>query len=384
MSRAIRIAALAALAAAVAACGGSGPVREPADLTSIKDPKVRPGVLWDASPGSGDGEQESRLRLALESDLLVTADADGEVYALDPATGKRKWHVSTDARVVSGPTLYGDLVLLGTLDAEVIALKGTDGSQVWRSAVSSEVLAPPVGDGGVIVARCGDGKVFGLSAETGVRRWNFDRAVPPLTLRGLSAPMIYDGVAIVGLDNGRAAALRVDSGQVLWEEVVSAPEGRSELERIVDVDADLLVAGGGVFALSFGGELAAIALQEGRVAWRRSVKSYTGATLIDKRLLVSDESGVVWALDAETGAAIWKQEALKYRRLSAPVDVGGYAVVADYEGYLHWLAPDDGRIVGRVHAVGDAVVATPIVQDDRLYVLDRSGEIAVVESKAVN
>ncbi|MGQ0587755.1 MAG: outer membrane protein assembly factor BamB [Gammaproteobacteria bacterium] len=383
MSRAIRFATLA-LAAAVAACGSDGPVREPADLTAIEDAKVRPGVLWDASPGNGDGEQDARLRLALEPDLLVTADADGDVYALDPATGKRKWHASTDARVVSGPSLHGDLVLLGTLDAEVIALKRADGSPAWRSTVSSEVLAPPVGDGGVILVRCGDGKVFGLSAESGVRRWNFDRAVPPLTLRGLSAPLIHEGVAIIGLDNGRAAALKVETGQVLWEEVVSAPEGRSELERIVDVDADLLVAGGGVFALSFGGELAAIALQEGRVAWRRSVKSYTGATLMNKRLLVSDEAGVVWALDAETGAAMWKQEALKYRRLSAPVEVDGHAVVADYEGYLHWLSPDDGRIVGRVRAVGGAVVAAPIVQGDRLYVLDRSGEIAVVEPKAVN
>src|SRR5262245_21750358 len=125
MSPALRLAALAALAAVTAACSGISPVREPADLKSIDDVKVRPDVLWDASPGNGDGEQESRLRLALESDLLVTADAEGEVYALDPATGKRKWRVSTDARVVSGPTLFGDLVLLGTLDAEVIALKRT-------------------------------------------------------------------------------------------------------------------------------------------------------------------------------------------------------------------------------------------------------------------
>jgi len=379
----VRIAGAVALAAALGACS-SGPVREPAELTSIEQARVDPDVVWDKSPGNGDGGLESGLRLWVEDGLLVTADSAGDVYALDPKDGRKLWDAETEARLVSGPTVYHDVVLVGTLDAEVIALKRKDGSLAWRVKVSSEVLAPPVGDSGIVVVRCGDGKIFGLSAESGARRWSFDRAVPPLTLRGMSQPLVVDGVAVVGLDNGRAVALRVETGEVLWEEVVSAPEGRTELERIVDVDAELLAAGGGLFALSFGGELTAIGLQEGRVAWRRPVKSYTGAAVFGSKLLVSDESGVIWALDAETGAAAWTQEAFKYRKLSAPVAVGGYAVVADFEGYLHWLSPDDGRIVGRVHATGDAVVAPLVVQGDRLYVLDRSGEVAAVEAKAVN
>jgi outer membrane protein assembly factor BamB len=379
----VRIAGAVALAAALGACS-SGPVREPADLTSIEQARVRPDVVWDKSPGNGDGGLESGLRLWVEDGLLLTADSAGEVHALDPKDGRKLWSADTEARLVSGPTAYDNVVLVGTLDAEVIALNRRDGSLAWRAKVSSEVLAPPVGDSGIVVARCGDGKIFGLSAETGARRWSFDRAVPPLTLRGLSQPLVVDGVAVVGLDNGRAVALRVETGEVLWEEVVSAPEGRTELERIVDVDAQLLATGGGLFAVSFGGEMAAIGLQEGRVAWRRPVKSYTGAAVFGTRLLVSDDSGVIWALDGETGAAAWTQEAFKYRKLSIPVAVGDYAVVADFEGYLHWLSPDDGRIVGRVHATGDAVVAPPVAHGDRLYVLDRSGEVAAVEAKAVN
>jgi outer membrane protein assembly factor BamB len=379
-----RLILAAGLTAALAACGSDGPVREPAELKGIDKAEVAPDVDWRKSPGNGDGGLESGLRLAIDSELLVTADAEGDVYALDAATGKTRWRAETEARVIAGPALYGDLVFVGTLDAEVIALRRGDGTQAWRVAVSSEVLAPPVGDAGVVIVRCGDGRIFGLSAETGVRRWSFDRAVPPLTLRGQSAPMLIEGAAVVGLDNGRIAALRVDTGEVLWEEVVSAPEGRSELERIVDVDAEPHHSGGGVFALSFGGEIAAISLQEGRVAWRRPVKSYTGAALLGKHLFVSDEAGVIHALDPETGASAWKQEALQYRRLSAPVIVGTHVVVADFEGYLHWLSPQDGRIVGRVRAVGGPVVAAPQLVGDRLFVLARDGEIAAVESRAAN
>lgn len=369
------------LAACVAGCGDKGPVREPAELHGIDRPELKPRVVWDRSPGEGDDEHVTRLRLAVEQDLVVTADVEGNVHALDPANGRERWHAKTEARIVAGPTVSGGLVLLGTLDAEVIALKRADGTPAWRAPVSSEVLAPPVAEGNIVVVRCVDGKLFALSAETGARVWNLDRAVPPLTLRGLSTPLIFGGALFVGLDNGRAIALKLETGEVLWEQVVAAPAGRSELERIVDVDGELIVAGGGVFAVSFGGELAAISVESGQVAWRRSIKSYSGVTLIGTLVVVTDEEGVVWALDAETGAAAWKQEALKYRKLSAPAIVGGRIVVADLDGYLHWLAPEDGRIVARVRAVDEQITAPIVAREDRLYVLDRSGMIAVVEAR---
>jgi outer membrane protein assembly factor BamB len=379
-----RVAALAAVALVLAACGDKGPVREPAELTRIDQPEVKPRVLWDRSPSAGAGELQAQLRLAVEPDLVVTADVEGEVHALDPATGRERWRAETDARVIAGPSVTGSLVLLGTLDAEVIALKRADGTPAWRVPVSSEVLAAPVGEGNVIVVRCGDGKVFGLSAETGARVWSFDRAVPPLTLRGLSAPLIYGNMVYVGLDNGRAVALRLDNGEVLWEQVVAAPSGRSELERIVDVDANLLITDSGVYAVSFGGELAAVGVEDGRVAWRRPVKSYSGMTLVGTTVVVSDEEGLVWALDATTGAAAWKQEGLKYRKLSPPATVGEHIVVADFEGYLHWLSPKDGRIVGRVRAVDEPVTAQLVARDQVVYVLAADGDVAAVEAQGVN
>ena len=369
---------LLALPALLVACSDTGPLREPAELVKVESPAVKPRVVWDASPGDGGDELHTRLRLAVEPDVVVTADIGGEVHALSPQDGRRLWTADTDARLVAGPTVSGALVLVGTLDAEVIALKRSDGSAAWRAAVSSEVMAPPASDGRVVVVRCGDGKVFGLNAETGARVWSFDRAVPPLTLRGLSAPLLNGGIAYIGLDNGRLVALRIDTGDVLWEEVVAAPSGRTELERIVDVDADPLITPEGIYAVSFGGELAAIGLTDGRVAWRRPIKSYSGVALAGGILAVTDENGVVWALDAQTGAAAWKQEALKFRRLSPPLVLGDYVVVADYEGYVHWLAPQDGRIVGRVRAVRDQVTAPPVEHEGRLYLLGDNGDVAAV------
>jgi outer membrane protein assembly factor BamB len=396
-----RVLVLALAAATLAACGDDAPVREPVELAPIESPAVAARVLWDKSPGIGNDELHTRLRLAVEPDLLVTADVAGEVTALDPKNGRQLWRTTLEtdtrsqrffglftatdtARIVAGPSILGPLVLVGTLDAEVIALKREDGTPAWRVKVSSEVMAPPMGEAGMIVVRCVDGRVFGLSAETGARKWTFDRSVPPLTLRGLSAPLIENGVAYLGLDSGRLVALRVDSGEVLWEEVVATPTGRTELERIVDVDAEPLSAAGGIFAVSFGGELAAIGIADGRVAWRRPVKSHTGIALAGKVLTITDEDGLIWALDAETGASTWKQEALKYRKLSAPLMVGEYVAVADFEGYVHFLSPQDGRIVGRLQPVTDPVQSALVAGDGVLYVLDEDGDIAAIEARALN
>jgi outer membrane protein assembly factor BamB len=371
---------LGTAAALLSACGSSGPVREPAELTRIKAPEVSPRVVWNRSPGSGSGSIITGLRLSVEPDVVVTADLSGDIYALSPVDGRRLWRTRTRARVVSGPTVSGDLVLAGTLDAEVIALRRADGTELWRATVSSEVLAPPVAERGVVVARCGDGKLFGLSAETGARLWSFDRAVPALTLRGQSKPLIFGNSVFVGLDNGRIVALNLTDGQVLWEQVVAAPTGRTELERIVDVDAVPVLTDYGVYAVSYGGEMAAISIDDGRVAWRRPVRSYSGLALADDRIIVTDDEGIVWALDAQSGAAAWKQEGLRYRRLSPPVVVDGFPVVADFEGYVHWLSPADGRIVGRVRAARNPITAPPVVRDETLYVLDTKGRIAVVKA----
>ncbi|HUS25429.1 MAG TPA: outer membrane protein assembly factor BamB [Candidatus Binatia bacterium] len=376
MTRRFAIAALAA--ATLLGCSSKGPVRDPADLVDIKSPAFKPKVLWDRSPGDGTGDRHMSLRVSVGPDAVFTADHEGEVFALSPKDGHTLWHAQTRTRTVAGPSAAGDLVLIGTADAEVVALKRANGAAAWRASVSSEVLAPPVGSGGIVVVRCGDGKIFGLAADNGARKWSFDRAVPPLTLRGMSTPMINGNTVYAGLDNGHAIALDLATGEPKWEQVVSAPVGRTELERIVDVDAQIAESGDGVYAASFGGELAAIGVDEGRVGWRRPVKSYSGVAVVDGKLIVADEDGLVWAFDLESGAAVWKQEALKYRRVSPPAIQHGSIVVGDLDGWLHWLSPKDGTIVARKHALGDPVVAAPVVQDEVLYAVDTDGEVAAV------
>ncbi len=362
------------------ACSGKENVREPAELRDIASPAVQPKRAWSRSVALGD--HFSRLGVAVADDALFVSSAAGQVRALVPDTGRPIWEARTQTRASAGPALAGDLVLVGTLDAEVVALSRADGRERWRHTVSSEVMADPVSTLDLVIVRTVDGRLHGLERDSGALRWTFDRSVPSLTLRGLSAPLLHGGRLFVGMDNGRMAALDPDNGQLLWEQVIAAPTGRSELERLADIDADLVAADKEIYVASVGGELACVDGDTGQVLWRRSIASYSGMALVDDKLVVSDTDGRVWALDARTGAAAWKQEDLLYRRLSAPAAQGDLVVLGDFEGYLHWLSPRDGSLVGRVRAGSAAFQGAPVTVGDQLLAYSRDGRLFAIGTGA--
>jgi outer membrane protein assembly factor BamB len=367
---------LIAAALAVAGCSSKPKVRVPTELVALAKSDVRVRQVWSRSAGNGSQTLYSGLRLALEADALYAASIDGSVHALDPKTGRTIWEARTKSRVIAGPSVSGDLVLVGTLEGEVVALKRADGAEAWRSVLSSEVLSAPSGGGNIIVARTADGRQFGLSADDGSRVWSFDRTIPNLTLRGLSRPLIVGSRVYTGLDNGKLVALNLADGAPAWEQNISVPTGRSELERLTDIDADLLAADNGIYAVTYGNDIALLDPTRGESRWRRSIKSYTGMSAGERALYVTDNDGVLWSLDAETGAVGWKQEGLKFRRLSPPGTFGGQVIAADFEGYVHVFEPRDGREVARTQLGGDPVIAAPVSDGERFYVLDTDGEIA--------
>lgn len=378
--RAFRLLCALVCAGAVVGCSGKGKVREPSELVDIENPAFKPDRLWRASAGTGSDGLIGGFRLALAGGALFAADADGRVFAFDAASGDRLWRTDTDAPVISGPSVSGDAVLVGTSDGAVIALARDDGRELWRRKISSEVVAPPVGDGEVVVARAVDGRVYGLSAASGDFLWAFDRSVPALVLRGMSPPLMEPGRVIVGMENGRVAALRLADGQPVWEQPVAVPAGRTELDRLTDIDAAMIETPECLFVASFGGEVACVDPVTSQVQWRRTIKTYNDLALGDGKVYVSDEAGVVWALDAASGAAAWKQEELLYRRLSPPAFVDGYVVVADLDGYVHWLDAQDGRIVARTRAGSAPVTAQPLVAGDVVYLLNVDGDITALRA----
>jgi len=234
------------------------------------------------------------------------------------------------------------------------------------------------------VAQTYDGKLMGFDYQTGETRWTYTSDVPVLTLRGTCTPMILGDSAIAGFADGKLVAVNLRSGNVAWESRVAIPQGRSEIERIVDIDGSMALQGNELYVASYQGRLAAIDTRSGRRLWQRNVSSVSGVGVGFGNVYVSDDDGTVSAFLRNGQGVRWQNIDLGFRELSRPTPVNSYVATVDFEGYLHLLSQVDGEIVGRTKVDSKGARADMIAQGNRLFVYTNDGAVKAYDIEARN
>ncbi len=352
----------------------------PTELAKTAPQEVQPRTLWTTRIGKGNEGRALSLRPRVSGNRVYVADHSGAISALSAADGRVLWERKTPIPFSGGPDVDGEQLAVGSSNGEVLLLSARDGSQRWRTQLGSEILSVPRIIGDLVVVHTIDDSVYGLDLSDGSERWRFGYQAPILTLRGSSTPAAGPDGIIVGLSSGRLVYLDPAQGLPIWEVVVSPPSGRTELERIADIDADPVVLDGQVFVASFNGDLAAVDIASGAVLWRRELSAHAGLAATPESLYITDSEDQLWAANPTDGAGRWRQDALRYRQLTAPVVVGNALVVGDLEGYLHWVARRDGRLLGRERVAKVAVASAPVVVGQTLYLQLENGTIAAVRA----
>ena len=374
-----RVASLLLAAVLLSACGIFGDDKdkdlEPVELQKFPETlKVR--KLWDAK--LGDGTEFLRLALAPAGDgsLVFAASHDGNVSAFDAVSGKRAWRVETGVSLSAGPGVGNELVVVGGSDGDLICLSAKDGQERWRINVDGEVLAMPVVRNDSIIVYTINGTLRVLSAFDGSERWTFEQNLPPLTLRGSAAPVVVGTTVVAGFDNGRLIASNLIDGNTEWEAVMSPPSGRSDLERLADVDGNISAVGQDIYASGYHGRLASLAAESGQVLWARELSTFVGVSADWNNLYTTLENGEVVALGRLNGAEVWRSEVLLRREPTLPTPFDTTVVVGDFEGYLHFLSNQDGTLVARRKVGKGMISGVPVVIGGRLYVQSESGVLA--------
>ena len=369
---------------------------EPAELVDF-EAEAEFDRLWRTKVGRGLGRKYVRLTPAVLADRLYVADAYGHVAALDRFSGKEIWSVTVgepddgpfyefwdrrDPSFVTGGVGAGDgRILLGTVRGEVIALDAGDGSELWRARVASEVLSPPAAGADVVVAQTADGNLVALEAADGSQRWVFNSQIPLLTLRGTATPRIEGGLVFVGFSDGNVTAVNEADGAPLWKQRIMLPQGRTELDRMVDVDSTPFIGATGLlYAASFQGRLKALRPSDGGMVWEIEASTYLDLAEGYGQVYFVATDDVVAAVGQTSGTVAWRQEALRNRSLTSPLAFGNHLLVGDADGYLHALAQSDGRFLAR-RKIGNGLRSPLLHVDGTVYVLANDGNVEALAIK---
>jgi len=359
--------------------GGEDNTDPPTPLVEIKT-LVEIIKLWSKDTGKGSTKQFLKLTPSHIQGKVFVADVRGNLLAIDATSGNILWENDADLSITGGPGSSETLTMIGSEEGDVLAYASESGDFLWQAKVSSEVLAAPQEAYGIVVVRTIDGKIYGLDAHDGSRLWIYDRTVPALTLRGTSNPVITGDVVIAGFDGGRLAAIELHTGKLIWETSISLASGRSQLERMVDIDSEPVIIGNDIYVATFQGRLASVALENGRITWTRDISSYAGLTSDGKNIYITDDQSHVWALERSSGNSVWKQENLFARQVTAPATIGDLVVVGDLEGYLHWMDKSSGQFVARTQVSKNPILAPPVAVEDIIYAYSSDGTLGAYTS----
>lgn len=341
---------------------------EPAELVKFKQTAAL-NVRWHHNIGAGGNYV---LQPAVTSDAVYAANTKGELFRLDPATGKQVWRVKSGFTISAGVGVGEGLVVVGGWKGQLAAF-ATDGKLLWNTKVSSEVLNVAKITDGIVVVRTADGRLSGVDVTDGKRLWLYEHTTPPLIVRSHAGVAIERGTVFVGLAAGKLAAISLGSGIVIWETVVSQPRGNTELERISDITSSPVLDDDQVCAVAFQGRVACYSLAQGNLLWSRDLSSDKGMNLFHNFLYITNTSGAVLAADKKSGSSIWKNDQLFMRQTSSPYAFGDHLIVGDYEGYLHALSREDGSLSARLKTDGSNILAPPAELDGGLLVQTRKG-----------
>jgi len=221
------------------------------------------GKLYALNPATLDKEWEFQTgnkiwsTPAIDGDTIFIGSLDKKLYALSAATGNKKWEFATEGAIASTPVVHNDMVYIGSLDRHIYAIDAITGKLRWRSKVETDnwFWATPIVYNDVIYAPSLDGKVYILNAENG----NEIKDAIDLGSPVPSWPVLVGKSIIIASQEGRIYALDTDTHQ------------KRELNNLEEeIYAPLSASDGIVYIHTIEGELYALNAQTGAELWKLS------------------------------------------------------------------------------------------------------------------
>jgi len=381
VNKILRLLWLTAATLLLSSCGLFGDKEEelePKELVKIEN-KLKIKRLWSTKVGGSSEFLLVGLRPVGDGNRIYAASQDGKVIAVDPASGKHHWKSDLEIELSAGPAVNEGVIAIATKDGYVVVLDSASGTEQWRVYVGGETLAKPLIKNDSVVVQTIDNRLIALSRFDGKQRWEIEQSMPALTMRGASSPLLVGSLVIAGFDNGRLVAVDIGTGDIEWDSMLALPTGRSDLDRLSDIDGAIAVVGQDIYAAGYQGRIASVAAESGQILWTREISSHVGVAANWNSVYTTRDDGEVIALTRINGADSWRNDDLLRRDPTLPVPFHTTVVVGDFEGYLHFFSSIDGQAVARLRLGKKAITSNPLVIANRLYVQNDDGTVGAYE-----
>lgn len=324
---------------------------------------------------------EDPLRLTFKSDqgVLFLLDPKGTISAYKAK--QRLWEKEVSKiGLSSGVEAANGLVIVGNSKGQLFALDQATGAEKWTVNLSSALISTALVQADRVVVVANDGTVYGLNAANGQQVWTYKLPAEQLSLRGQASPVNIDGrTVLVASSNAFIYAIDSITGTLRMQRRVAVSDGRSDIQRLIDIDGEPTVAGQFVVTTSYQGQVTVTDMASQRVVWSEDSSSTTRPEVSGRQVFVAQTDGKLKSFDLTTGQVIWENEQLLHRQLSNPVMLGQSLVVGDLSGVLHLVDPATGNLLGREKTSGE--VRTLRVIENQLYSVTRTGALSVWQNR---
>lgn len=349
-----------------------------------------PAKIWSVDIGEG-----SRSRLPLTAQPVVAGqtifalDTDSELSAYSAIDGKRYWRVKLRPDNEKDPVISGGIAAdNGTLYVtagynEIVAVDGANGAVKWRAALTSPSRAAPTIAGGRLFVTTLSNSVLAIHPENGSVEWEFAGLGQGTGLIGAASPAATNDMVIPAFSSGEIYALRSANGSVAWSDNLASALRLGGMTALSDIRGLPVVEGNTVYAISYGGKMAAIDLNSGARLWSRDIAGAKTPWLAGNRLYVISSDNQIVSVDKDKGTVIWVSQLARFKNTekrtgpilwTGPVMAGNRLMAFSSDGRVAEINPENGTLV-REWSSGKDIRIAPVIAGKTLYLLAEDGDL---------
>ena len=341
-------------------------------LVNSRYPKVQ--TLWTHDTGNTIASTPAIWR-----DQAIVGDASGKVYALALKSGKVQWTFNTSNAVYSTPEVSGDLVVFASTDGNVYALKAANGKEAWRYTTSRPIVASPRIADGMVYIGSSEGNFRALDLASGKPVWQFDGLAGFVETK----PLVYDGKVIFGAWDQYLYALDAKTGKLAWKW-----KGDKPGTLLSPAACWPIAANGKIFIVAPDRKMTALDARTGEQLWRTGdyvVRESIGLSQDQTRFYVRAMNDFIYAFSTSAARPekVWELNAgFGYDINSAMlVEKDGVLFYGTKNGLLFALDAKTGAIKWE-HKLGTGVMNTVVpLSSTQVLTTDFDGRVALVEAR---